>query len=190
MVRIRAKPEAPRPTKPTLKAPKPTVRPPRPTSRVKQPPPRPRGKLAGPSVADKRKAVERRAEMAARNKLYRMGYQSVRRLQHDKVHGIDLGAIKYDKARRPVAGAVVEVKGRSGPTPGPSAFKKQVRGSYYAPRLRAARKAGVKGADDLYRLAKESKVASYGATYGLQDKGQGAQLYKVPRRGPISRKPI
>lgn len=190
MARIRAKPKAPKPIKPALKTPKSVPRPPRPKLRVKQPPPRPRGKLAGPSAAVKRKAVEQKAEMAARNKLYRMGYQSVRRLQHDKVHGVDLGAIKYDKAKRPVAGAVVEVKGRSGRTLGPSAFKKQVRSSYYTPRLLAAKKAGVKGADELYRLAKKGKVTSYGATYGLGDKGKGARLYKVPRRGPISRKPI
>jgi len=190
MAKIRAKPRAPRLSKPALKTPKTTPQSPRSKLRVKQPPPRPRGNLAGPSAAVKRKAVERKAEMAARNKLYREGYRSVRRLQHDKVHGVDLGAIKHDKAKRPMAGAVVEVKGRSSRTPGPSAFKKQVRSSYYTPRLLAAKKAGVKGADDLYRLAKKGKVTSYGATYGLRDKGKGARLYKVSRRGPISRKPI
>jgi len=142
------------------------------------------------SSAQKRRAVERRAETAARNKLYRKGYTSVRRLQHNKVHGIDLGAIKYNKTGRPIAGAVVEVKGRSGRTPGPSAFKKQVRPGYYTPRLLKAKKAGVKGADELYRLAKKGKVTSHGATYGLKDKGKGARLYKVPPRGPISRKPL
>lgn len=144
------------------------------------------GGVAGPSVTQKRKAVERAAEAAARSKLYRLGYDSVVRMQHDSIHGVDLGAIKYDKKGRPVAGAVIEVKGRSGPTPGPSAFKKQVRAGYYMPRLLQAKRAGVRGADDLYRLAKARKVVSYGATYGQQ----GLRLYQVPRRGPIPKRPI
>lgn len=144
------------------------------------------GGAAGPSITQKRKAVERAAEAAARSKLYRLGYDSVVRMQHDSIHGVDLGAIKYDKSGKPVAGAVIEVKGRSGPTPGPSAFKKQVRASYYMPRLLQAKHAGVRGADDLYRMAKARKVVSYGATYGQQ----GLRLYKVPRRGPIPRRPI
>jgi len=151
---------------------------------------KPKGKLNGPSLAQKRKNVERKAETAARNKLYNMGYDSVRRMQFDKTHGVDLGAIKYDKQGQPRSGAVIEVKGRSGSTPGPSAFKKQVRRSYYTPRLKEAKKAGVKNADVLYRLAKQDKVKSYGATYGLQDKGKGPRLYQVPPRGPIPKKPI
>lgn len=141
-----------------------------------------------PSVSQtQKKATERVAENAARNRLYRMGYHNVHRLQYNKSgHGVDLGAIKRDKSGRPATGAVIEVKGRSGPTPGPSAFKKQVRPGYYIPRLEKAKRAGVRGADDLYRLAKENKVSSYGATYGQQ----GLRLYQVPKRGPVSKRPV
>ena len=121
-----------------------------------------------------------RLRAAARSKLYRLGYDSVVRMQHDSIHGVDLGAIKYDKSGKPVAGAVIEVKGRS-VTPGPSAFKKQVRASYYMPRLLQAKHAGVRGADDLYRMAKARKVVSYGATYGQQ----GLRLYKSTQKGMI-----
>ncbi len=155
-----------------------------------KPVPRPVGNIPGPSMAAKKRVVEKKAETAARNKLYRMGYHSVRRLQHDKTHGVDLAAFKYYKSRRPVAGAVVEVKGRGTRTPGPSAFKKQVRASYYEPRVLKAKQAGVKGASDIQRLAKQNRLKSYGATYGLADKGKGARIYNVPRRGPISKKPI
>lgn len=158
--------------------------------RVTKPVPRPAGGIPGPSMAAKKRTVEKKAETAARNKLYRMGYHSVRRLQHDKTHGVDLAAFKYGKSRRPVAGAVVEVKGRGTRTPGPSAFKKQVRASYYEPRVLKAKQAGVKGAGDIQRLAKQNRLRSYGATYGLADKGKGARIYNVPPRGPISKKPI
>ena len=149
-----------------------------------------RTRLQAQTPAAKRKAVELKAETATRNKLYRLGYQSVRRMQHNKLHGLDLGAIKYDKRGKVISGAIVEVKGRSGATPGPSAFKKQVRESYVTPRLALARQKGIKGADEMYRLAKDNKVTRYGSTYGLVDKGKGPRIYKVPRRGPISKKPI
>jgi hypothetical protein len=147
-------------------------------------------KLAGPSLAQQRKVVERKAEMAARNKLYRLGYHSVRRMQYNKLHGIDLGAFKYDKSGRFIDGATAEVKGRSGRTPRPSAFRAQVRGNYIKPRLLRAQEAGVQGADQLYKLAKQNRLTSYGITYGLQDKGKGAQVYRVGQRGPLPSKPI
>lgn len=143
-------------------------------------------RLNGPSLTEKRRMVERKAEMAVRNKLYRLGYQSVRRMQHNGLHGVDLGAFKYDKQGKLVGGAVVEVKGGSTRTPSVSSFRTQVRRSYFEPRLLKAHNAGVQGAMQLYRLSKRGKLDSLGGTYGLQDKGKGPRLYHVPRRGPIS----
>lgn len=178
---------------PRPKVSSPRVKPPRarpPEQRSNSARVRARTKVSGPTRAEKRKAVELKAERATRNKLYRMGYQSVRRMQHNKLHGIDLAAFKHDKRGRATHAAAVEVKGRSGRTPGPTAFKKQVRESYVMPRIAKAQQKGVKGADDLYRLAKENRLARYGSTYGLADKGKGPKIYQVPRRGPIPKKPI
>lgn len=171
----------------------PKLAPPRPRPvgpRPKPAPPRPVGQLSGPSMAQKRKAVERQGLKAADYKLRKMGNQSVFNLQHNGLHGADKGAIRYAKNGRPLSGAVAEIKARSVRTPGPSSFKRQVRTSYYMPRLRKASEAGIKNADVLYGLAKQGKVKSLGITYGLQDKGKGARVYHVPRRGPISRKPV
>ncbi len=192
-----ARPGSPRPAMPKATGVRPgSLRPtpPRPRPADRQPP-RPLGRLPAPSRAEKsraigrlsapsraevRRAIERKAEMAARNKLYRMGYTSVRRMQHDGIHGVDLGAFKYDRAGRLRGGAVAEVKGRSSRRPGPSVFKNQVRPSYYAPRLKQAQAAGVKGADQLYNLYKRNKLTSYGITHSPQQRG--AAVYQVVGR--------
>lgn len=140
----------------------------------------------GVSITQKRRGIEHAAEAATRSRLYGLGYHSVFSAQHDGIHGVDLGALKYSQKGKPIAGAIIEVKGRSGPTPGPSAFQKQVRPGYYLPRLYQAKQAGVPGASSLYHLAKRHKVTSYGATYGKQ----GLRVYSVPQRGPIPKKPI
>jgi len=176
---------------PTPRAPRPTGPKPRVTSpRVIVPPPRPVSKLPSVSLAQKGKAVELMGERATRNRLYYMGQDRVFRLQHDGVHGIDLGSLTYNKMRRPIAGTTNEIKTRSPHYPPPSSGVQQTSPKYVERNLLKARAAGVKGADDLYRLYKKGKVTNYFAAYSVKHKGQGVRLYEHPRDGPISKKPI
>jgi hypothetical protein len=132
--------------------------------------------------AEKNRIVEKTGETAIRQKFYRMDYDHVFRLQYDGVHGKDFGVLKDDEFGNPVEGGVVEAKTLSGHAPGPSRFKDQVDPIYDRHALEKARDAGVRGADELYRLAKANKVKSFGATYGVADKGQGPRIYEMDRK--------
>ena len=165
-------------TKSRVKAPKPTPKPIHPARAL---PPHPSAHMKTLSPRAKRnRVIEKAAEIKARQLLRKLGYSKIRRLQYDKIHGIDLAGIKSVKGR-PVRAAVAEVKGSAGRAPTFSRLKKQVRGSYIEPRLRRAALRGVPNADKIYKLYKKGRVTSYGITYGLGAKE--TRVYRVPRRG-------
>ncbi len=138
------------------------------------------------SQAQLNTVLERLAESRIRQRLYRMGFDSVHRVQHNLKHGVDLGAVKRNASGRVVRAAVVEVKGRSSKAPGRASFKEQVRASYYAPRLELASKAGSRLAKEILDFkAKGGRIESLAGTYGLET-GQ-TRIY-INRRGPKTAK--
>ncbi len=141
-------------------------------------------KITGRVDSKQKKAIERKAEKAAIN-YFRSQNAEVRRMQYDKVHGVDLGAIWWGKRGEIKKAAVVEVKGSGRGTPSRSVFRNQVRRDYYLPRLREAEAKGIKGAKELYMLAKnkDKRLQSMAFTSGPQ----GNRVYKISARGPISR---
>lgn len=146
----------------------------------------PGSKLSPQKLYKQKKRIEKRAEGVAARHFRGKGYE-VHRMQHNRSgHGVDLGVIKRDKSGQIRNAGVVETKGSGVRTPSVSAFKKQVRRSYYTPRLKKARDRGKAGAGDLYTLAKKKspKLQSWAVTSGPQ----GNRLYTIPPSGKISSK--
>ncbi|HEX8069461.1 MAG TPA: hypothetical protein VF546_05895 [Pyrinomonadaceae bacterium] len=137
-----------------------------------------RGLNGPPSSQAYKQEVARLAEKATRSKLYNEGYDSVRRMQHNKVHGIDLAAVKYDPAGRVKKACVVEVKGSADRKLSPARFKEQVTQQYVEKNLRRAEAAGVRGADTLHQMAKQKALGIMGSTYRVNDR-KGAQLHQI-----------
>ena len=132
-------------------------------------------------------ALERLAESRIRQRLYRMGFDSVHHVQYNKKHGVDLGAVKRNASGRVIRAAAVEVKGRSSQTPGRASFREQVRASYYMPRLELASKADTSLAKEILDFkAKGGHIESLAGTYVLET-GQ-TRVYQISRRGPLTAK--
>jgi hypothetical protein len=139
------------------------------------------------SKADKeRKITGRQTEKKVAKYYRKRGYETYPLQYNRSGHGVDLGIIKRASKGRVREGGIVEVKGSKVRTPSVSHFKNQVRRSYYLDRLGKARKNGIKGADELYTLAKDKsqKLQSIAITSGPQ----GNRLYKIPPTGKISKK--
>ncbi len=141
-------------------------------------------KITGALDARQKKITGANAEKLA-TKWFRKQGAEVHPMQHDRIHGVDLGVIWRGRRGEVNKAGVVEVKGSTVRTPSRSAFAKQVRPSYYRPNLRKADAKGIKGANELYRLAKnnDKRLQSMAFTSGPQ----GNRVYKISPRGPISR---
>lgn len=192
---------APKPAQPRAAAPRPR------TAQAKLPPVRqPRAakspKAATPSVSAARKRAQRplprdrnsqaykqhvskKGVEAVRQKFYRMGFDSVRQVQHNKVHGVDLAAFKYGKDGRLLNAAVAEVKSSGSKRPGPNSLRRQTTHRYVEKNLSRAAAAGpkVRDADKLYRLAKQRRLNIYGGTYLMGERG--AKVHKVYEPRPL-----
>lgn len=199
---------------PTVNPPKARSKPARPRAAARRPgaklPPvrQPRAAkprpAAGPSVSAARKRAQRalprnrnsqafkqqvakKGVEAVRQKFYRMGFDSVRQVQHNKVHGVDLAAFRYGRNGRLLNAAVAEVKSSASRRPGPNSLRRQTTHRYVEQNLAraAAARPKVRDADKLYRLAKERRLNIYGGTYLTGERG--ARVHKVYEPRPLKR---
>jgi len=150
--------------------------------RAGQPLPRDRN-----SQAYKQQVAKKGVE-AVRRKLYRMGFNSVRQVQHNKVHGVDLAAFRYGRSGRLLNAAVAEVKASGSKRLGPNSLKRQTAHRYVERNLfrAATARPKVREADKLYRLAKARKLNIYGGTYLLGERG--AKVHKVYEPRPVKQR--
>ncbi|MBV8855455.1 MAG: hypothetical protein JOZ02_00705 [Acidobacteria bacterium] len=129
--------------------------------------------------------VAKKGVAAVRQKFYRMGFDSVRQVQHNKVHGVDLAAYKYGKDGRLINAAAAEVKSSGSRRPGPKSIRRQTTHGYVTGNLAraAAARPKVRDADKLYRLARQRRLNIYGGTYLMGERG--AKLHKVYEPRPV-----
>ena len=147
--------------------------------------PRPLGRAPTISKVAKNRMIEKRADPIVKREAFKMGYNKVLPMQHDKIHGVDYGFFRTGKDGRVLKSATAESKVSESTYRSPSVMRKQTSNLYRIDRLEKARAKGVVGADKLLSNVKSGRADNLGVAVNLKDKG--ARFYQRTNNGPLKR---